>query len=107
MALKELPDSEYIKTFTCCGLSICRGDFENLGCPLYTANIDDDTMQKIVNDIYIELSNYYRFTDEEIAEYGKHYDLETMEAIDEAFYREMEDIALQYGMKYYDEIEEN
>jgi hypothetical protein len=30
-----------------------------------------------------------------------------MEAIDEAFYREMEDIALQYGMKYYDEIEEN
>lgn len=95
--------------FTYNNLVINRGDYEGLPCPMNTENISDATMQKITKEIYETLANYYSFTEKDLQEYLTNSDElmesdpEMWENIDQCWWREMENIALDNGMTYYED----
>lgn len=102
----NVTDADLEKQFRCNGLSIAREDYESMPCPLCTENLDDTTMQNIIDDVYEALSNQWRFTDEEIKEFVEHpccFDLPS--GIEDAFWEEVETTAIHYGAVYYEDME--
>jgi hypothetical protein len=104
----DLPQEEIDKQFYCNGLSVCRGDYENMPCPMYTAEITDEQMQWLIDTIYDVLVSQYYFDEEDVKKYikGEIEDYRLCEDIDEAFWAEMEDIAVaDLKMPYYEDYE--
>ena len=105
----ELPQEEIDKQFYCNGLSVCRGDYESMPCPMYTAEITDDQMQWLINTIYDVLVSQYYFDEQDIQKYinGELEDnFELKDDIDTAFWNEMEEIAVKdLDMPYYEDYE--
>ena len=105
----DLPQEQIEKQFYCNGLSVCRGDYESMPCPMYTAEITDGQMQWLINTIYDVLVSQYYFNEEDVQKYIKREledDFELQDDIDTAFWKEMEDIAVvDLKMPYYDDIE--
>jgi hypothetical protein len=104
----DLPQKEIDKQFYCNGLSVCRGDYESMPCPMYTAEITDEQMQWLINTIYDVLVSQYYFDEEDVKKYikGEIEDYRLGEDIDTAFWKEMEDIAVvDLKMLYYEDIE--
>lgn len=73
--------------------TITRGDYESMPCPMNTSKFDDDKMQKLADLIGEELKQY-RF--DEQSPYYK-------DDVDDAFWKEMEDCAVEMGMTYYED----
>lgn len=106
----DLPQEQIDKQFYFNGLSVCRGDYESMPCPMYTAEITDEQMQWLIGTIYDVLASQYYFDEEDVQKYIKgeieDYDYRLNEDIDEAFWKEMEEIAVRYlKMPYYEDIE--
>lgn len=96
--------------FQCLGLDIVsRGDYEGMSLPMYAGEFDDAEMQIIADTIYSTL----------VCDYGYGVDAEEYfrnpnhlrevnntlyEDIDDAFWREMENIAIEMGMRYYEDM---
>ena len=105
----ELPQEEIDKQFYCNGLSVCRGDYESMPCPMYTAEITDVQMQWLINAIYDMLVSQYYFDEQDVQKYinGELEDnFELKDDIDTAFWKEMEEIAVvDLDMPYYEDYE--
>ena len=104
----DLPQEQIDKQFYCNGLSVCRGDYESMPCPMYTAEITDEQMQWLIDTIYDVLVSQYYFDEEDVQKYikGELGDYRLQEDIDEAFWVEMETIAVKkLEMPYYEDIE--
>ena len=100
----------YDMYFQCLGLDIVsRGDYEGMSLPMYAGEFDDAEMQIIADTIYSTL----------VCDYGYGVDAEEYfrnpnhlrevnntlyEDIDDAFWREMENIAVEMGMRYYEDM---
>ena len=99
------------KKFSVNGIEvICRGDYEGLPCPMCALEFSDDEMQRIANFIYDAMLNDYDFSESVIALYFKNpmelenENYELCEDMDLAFWREMEEIAVSEGMRYYEDM---
>ena len=105
----DLPQEQIDKQFYFNGLSVCRGDYESMPCPMYTAEITDEQMQWLIDTIYDVLVSQYYFDEEDVRKYinGElEDDFELQDDIDTAFWKEMEDIAVaDLKMPYYEDIE--
>lgn len=89
---------------------VCRGDYENLPCPLYATEFDDAKMMYLAHLIYDTLVFQYGFNECDVKKYFSNEELQIsldniiFEDIDNAFWREMEEIAVSLGMRYYEDM---
>ena len=91
--------------FQCLGLDIVsRGDYEGMACPMYAGEFDDDKMAELARLIYQMLNTNYGYTDKELEKYFNDMSANVDEDLDIAFWREMEEIAVQMGMRYYEDM---
>ena len=91
--------------FQCLGLDIVsRGDYESMSCPMYAGEFDDEKMTELACLIYQMLNSNYRYTDRELEKYFNDPSANIDEDLDMAFWREMEEIAVQMGMRYYEDM---
>lgn len=93
--------------FSCHGVTVSRYDYESLPCPMAASMLDDETMQKIANDIYDYLmSNGWddrvidRYLGKSIDEMAPEDDRDA-NMIRDDFWRFMEKAAIDNGMLYY------
>ena len=75
------------------GFTICRGDYESMPCPMDTSGFDDETMRELARCIGLELKQY------SFDEQSPYYE----EDVEDAFWKEMEDCAVEMGMPYYED----
>lgn len=95
------------KYFEVNGLPIVsRLDYESLPCAMYAMEFDDEKMQRLAELIYDELSINYRIDEKTLKEYFSEDrdNVEDVEDIDNAFWREMEECAVHLGMRYYEDM---
>ncbi len=91
--------------FQCLGLDIVsRGDYEGMSLPMYAGEFDDDKMTELAEKIYLCLTNEYRYTDRELEKYFNDMSANVDEDLDMAFWHEMENIAVNMGMRYYEDM---
>ena len=91
--------------FHCLGLPIVsRGDYEGLPSPMYAVEFDDDQMSELARLIYQMLNSQYGYTDRELEKYFNDQTANIDEDLDKAFWKEMEEIAVQMGMRYYEDM---
>ena len=94
------------KHFKVNGLNIiCRMDYESMPCPMYATEFTDEQMQDLAETIYLTLCNY-GFEKEDLESFFTEPDLNYpyLEDIDSAFWNEMEIIAVNMGMRYYEDM---
>lgn len=93
--------------FQCLGLDIVsRGDYEGLPCPMYAGEFDDEKMSELARLIYQMLNSNYRYTNKELEKYFNDPSANVDEDLDNAFWKEMEEIAVRMGMRYYEDMSE-
>ena len=91
--------------FQCLGLDIVsRGDYEGMSMPMYAGEFDDDKMTELAKKIYLCLTNEYKYTDKELEKYFNDISANVNEDLDIAFWNEMENIAVNMGMRYYEDM---
>ena len=91
--------------FQCLGLDIVsRGDYECMSMPMYAGEFDDEKMTELARLIYQMLNTNYGYTDKELEKYFNDMSANVDEDLDIAFWREMEEIAVQMGMRYYEDM---
>ena len=110
MFKESMDDME--KEFTYKGVTITRYDYEAMPDPMCAVEFSDEEMQKIAQDTYeYLLSNGW--SDKEISEYlGDNLDYlnddnDTAEMIKDDFWRFMEKAAIENGMKYYEDMDDD
>lgn len=98
------------KVFSHKGVLITRYDYEGMPCPMAASELDDATMQKIAEDTY-DLLVSSGWDDRTIGLYlGESLDELEDEGnrdanmIKDAFWRYMEQAAIENGMKYYEDM---
>ena len=95
----------YDTYFQCLGLDIVsRGDYESMPAPMYAGEFDDDEMTELAEKIYLWLNSNYGYTDRELEKYFNDPSANIDEDLNIAFWREMEEIAVQMGMRYYEDM---
>lgn len=90
------------KEFTSNGITLSREDFESLPCAMYAMEFTDEQMQELVNCTANILSSQYGYNEYEISCLEE--DSQELEDYYYAFWREMENIALDMGMRYYEDM---
>ncbi len=84
------------------GVGITREDYESLPCAMYAMEFTDEQMQELVNRVANVLRTQYGYTEYEISCLEE--DSEELEEYYEFFWREMENIAIDMGMRYYEDM---
>lgn len=90
------PAEFYTKEFVCGKSSVARRDFEEMPFAMDTYDFDDETMQAIVDKV----------EDIIVKKFGKDYDLYD-DGVQDYWWSELEGIALDYGMNYYNDYDED
>lgn len=96
----------YDTYFQCLGLYIIsRGDYESMPAPMYAGEFDDNKMTELAEKIYLCLTKEYGYSKEDLEKY---FNTNPNDLIDDdldiAFWREMENIAIEMGMRYYEDM---
>lgn len=95
----------YDTYFQCLGLDIIsRGDYESMPSPMYAGEFDDDEMTELAEKIYLCLTNEYGYTDKDLEKYFNDQTAKIDYVLDMIFWREMENIAIEMGMRYYEDM---
>ena len=84
------------------GVGITREDYESLPCAMYAMEFTDAHMQELIDKIANVLSSQYGYTEYEISCLEE--DSQELEDYYDAFWREMENAALDMGMRYYEDM---
>lgn len=82
------------KEFTCGNTTITRGDYENMPCPMNTSSLTDEDMQELADRIEYEMSEYQELLKDKTI---------TEDEYETQWWRVMEDLALDFGMTYYED----
>ena len=90
------------KEFKHNGVIITRDDYESMPCAMCAIEFTDEQMQILVERIANILSAQYGYSEHEISLLEQ--DSEKMECYEEAFWREMEETAIDMGMRYYEDL---
>jgi len=83
---------------------VSRGDYEGMSLPMYAGEFDDEKMTELAKKIYLCLTNEYKYTDRELEKYFNDMSANVDEDLDITFWREMENIAIDMGMRYYEDM---
>jgi BMFP domain-containing protein YqiC len=83
---------------------VSRGDYENMPAPMYAGEFDDDKMTELAEKIYLCLTKEYDYTDKDLEKYFNDQTAEIDYDLDMVFWREMENIAIEMGMRYYEDM---
>lgn len=95
----------YDTYFQCKGLDIVsRGDYESMISPMYAGEFDDEKMQNLAEEIYQSLRCEYGYSDDEIHDFFTNPDACEDEKMSGHFWIEMENIAVNMGMRYYEDM---
>ena len=95
----------YYTYFQCKGLDIVsRADYESMPFPMYAGEFDDEKMQNLADNIYQTLYHEYGYSDDELHEFFTNPDACDNEKMSEYFWIEMENIAVNMGMRYYEDM---
>ena len=89
------PNEFYTKEFVCGKTIVTRSDFEGMPIAMDTYDFDDETMQAIADTVEHNV----------VTEFGYNYNLLNDE-VQDYWWSELEGIALNYGMNYYDDYDE-
>ena len=92
-------------TFVSGGVGITREDYESMPCAMYAMEFTDAQMQELVDRIANVLSSQYGYNEYEISCLKE--DSQELEDYYDAFWREMENIALDMGMRYYEDMDDD
>lgn len=97
---------DYLEDFFVNGIKvISRNEYESLPCSMCAIELSDETMQKIANEIYNSMKvNYGKETAETYFNNFNVGDEDFTEEVNDFFWKEMEEIALNNGMRYYDDM---
>ena len=96
-------NNKALKTeFVSGGIGITREDYESLPCAMYAMEFTNAQMQELVEKIANVLSSQYGYTEYEISCLEE--DSQELEDYYDAFWREMENAALDMGMRYYEDM---
>lgn len=104
----EVPFEEYLdismNPFKVNNLAIItRDDYETLPCPLCTKEFSNDKMQRLAELIYNSLVSKYGEID--VENYFNNCLLRyKFDIINNTYWRDMEDIAIEMGMRYYEDL---
>lgn len=92
--------------FKCLGLDIVsRGHYEGMPSPMYAGEFDDEKMTELAEKIYLCLSNEYGYSNAHLQKYFKNNPNDLIDYdLDMVFWREMENIAIEMGMRYYEDM---
>lgn len=74
--------------------TISRADYECMPMPMDTCGFDDEKMQSLADDIGLSMRT-------------RNLDTDNKDKIDEVFWEEMENSAIEFGMTYYNHNEES
>ena len=97
----------YVTYFQCKGLDIVsRGDYEGMPSPMYAGEFDDEKMQNLAEEIYQSLRYEYGYSDDELHVLFTNPDACEDEKMNGHFWIEMETIAVNMGMRYYEDMTE-
>ena len=97
-----MEDNKLKKEFTSNGVILSREDYESMPCAMYAMEFTDEQMQELVEKTANVLSAQYGYTEHEISCLEE--DSQELEDYYDAFWREMENIALDMGMRYYEDM---
>lgn len=93
----------YDKPFTRYGVKVVsRGDYESMPIPMYAGEFSDKQMKKLAKLIYETIYQSSGYPHHTINSYLKG-EIED-DYLNEFFWREMEEIAVQMGMRYYEDM---
>lgn len=85
---------DYEKEFVCGETTISRALYESLPCPICTSPLTDDEMAKLAEQIEYEMSEWYEWRDNgDVSE----------DKCEEQWWAIMEQLAINFGMKYYED----
>jgi hypothetical protein len=104
----EVPFEEYfdisMNPFKVNNLAIItRDDYETLPCPLCAKEFSNDKMQRLAELIYNSLVSKYGEID--VENYFNNCLLRyKFDIINNTYWRDMEDIAIEMGMRYYEDL---
>ena len=97
-----MTNNDLKKEFTSNGVILSREDYESLPCAMYAMEFTDKQMQTLVENIACVMGGCYGYTEYEISCLEE--DSQELEDYYDAFWREMENIALDMGMRYYEDM---
>lgn len=98
---------KYDTYFQCVGLDIVsRGDYESLPFSMYAGEFDDEKMQKLADEIYHSLRYEYGYSEDELHDFFTNPDARENVKMSGHFWIEMETIAVNMGMRYYEDMTE-
>lgn len=98
---------KYDTYFQCEGLDIVsRGDYESMPSPMYAGEFDDEKMQNLADEIYHSLRYEYGYSEDELRDFFTNPDAVENEKMSGHFWIEMETIAVNMGMRYYEDMTE-
>ena len=103
------------KEFRYNGVTVTRQDYESMPCSMFATELSDEVMQKIAKETYEWLISI-GWEDAQVSKYlaDRTKSLEGMkteeqieaDAIEADFWKYMEKVAIENGMRYYEDIEE-
>lgn len=97
----------YDTYFQCKGLDIVsRGDYESMPSPMYAGEFDDEKMQNLAEEIYQSMRYEYGYSEDELHDFFTNPDACEDEKMSGHFWIEMENIAVNMGMRYYEDMSE-
>lgn len=91
-----------MKEFEYKGLRVDRETWESAPFPIDCSRIIDEKMQELVEELFNTLHCCYGYSEEDIMEYAKY---EDHEDIDTARWESEEQLVLDYGGRYYDDVD--
>lgn len=85
---------------------VSRGDYDGMPSPMHAGEFDDEKMQKLAKEIYQTLRYDYGYSDDELNDFFTNPDAVENEKMCGHFWIEMENIAANMGMRYYEDMTE-
>lgn len=97
-----MKDLKLTTEFYCDGVVISRYDYESMLSGMYAMEFDDNKMLELVKRISNALSSHYGYTEQYINSLED--DSKEKEKYYNVFWQVMENIAIDMGMRYYEDM---
>lgn len=93
-AMSNYYNMNYEKEFKSGNITITRGDFESMPCPMNTSSLTDNDMQNLVETIDVEMKDWNDWLEQ--GDISK-------DDYEEHLWAISENVGLQFGMTYYED----
>ena len=98
-------DKALTKEFVSGAVLITREDYESMPSPMYALEFNDKKMQALANNIAETLKVQHGYGEAEIEDVTENGTDDDIEFFDNTFWRVMESCAIEMGMRYYEDMD--